>query len=111
MADYRKADILGQVQIAFGQGTGAVRVSHGAAREVRTHYGQLFERSRKAILKAWKDEAVQVLERVRTTGRLAAALTTDQGKTAIEARQVREAARRVERASATIFCEAPLKSE
>jgi len=79
--DYSKEGILAQALIAFGQGMGALRISHNAAKKVQDHYACLFEVHKEDILKTWNEQAVQALERVRAVGRLLNSQVCAQGKT------------------------------
>jgi hypothetical protein len=93
--------ILGQICAAFGQGTGAFRVSGQAVAALRERYQPLVTPD---VLRQWEGVAVQVLERMRAIGRLAAHHTTRRAYTAIGEEDVLRAARTVEAASATPLC-------
>lgn len=93
--------IMNQVFVAFGQGTGPVRVANGACRDLRERYTPRID---EAVLTRWEDEAVQVLERLRAIGRTAAAEAALAGRTALSAQELRTAILRVENQSATPFC-------
>lgn len=98
---HSREEILAQIFVAFGQGTGAIRVQREACAVLAERYG---ERIDEEILATWDTVAVQVLERMRAIGRAAAAEATLAGSTAISAATVREAAVRVEQVSATPLC-------
>ncbi len=88
---YTKDGIIAQVYIAFGQGTGSVRVSHEAALRVGECYSDIFEANKDDILATWETQGVQALERVRAVGRAAASLINAQGRTVIEAKDLEKA--------------------
>jgi hypothetical protein len=94
-------EVMNQVFVAFGQGTGPMRVAHGACRDLRERYTPRVD---EAVLARWEDEAVQVLERIRAIGRTAAAEAALAGRTAISAADLRAAALRVEEVSGTPIC-------
>ncbi len=96
-----KRRILAQVLVAFGQGTGLVRVSRKACGELLRHYEPLIE---ELIESSWDHDGVQALERVRSTGRLAVHRMTLKGRTFINETDVVEAYTQVERISATSIC-------
>jgi hypothetical protein len=102
---YTQEGIMAQIYVAFGQGTGAVRVSQGAALEL---YNLYFAAIPPAI-ESWGTEAAQVLERIRAIGRLAAIQMTLSGETAISAEGVQSAAVIVQLKSDTDFCPPPPK--
>jgi hypothetical protein len=78
---YTQEGIMAQIWVAFGQGTGTTRVSQKA---VMALHGRYFAHIAKTgIAAAWGDEAVQVLERIRAIGRLAALTTSQRGATTI----------------------------
>ena len=55
---YTQEGIMAQIWIAFGQGAGAIRVSHEAALELqRWYYGAI---TTEVVDKRWKTDAVQV---------------------------------------------------
>lgn len=96
-----KGKILAQILIAFGQGTGPVRVSRNACAALIQHYEPLID---DAVEESWEGEGVQALERVRTTGRLAAHTMTEKARTCINEDDVKVAYSRVEKVSATSIC-------
>jgi hypothetical protein len=93
--------LLGQACIAFGQGTGTLRVTREAVAALRERYDAMVTED---LVERWDTVAVQVLERVRATGRLAAHLATGAARTAILAEDVKRAAVAVEEESGTEFC-------
>lgn len=96
--------VMNQVFVAFGQGTGPLRVAQGACRDLRERYTPRID---EAVLARWADEAVQVLERIRAIGRAAAAEASLAGRTAITTQELRTAILRVEAQSGTPICPAP----
>jgi hypothetical protein len=94
-------EVLSQMLVAFGQGTGAMRVSHDACLAFRARYESWID---ERILGVWGAAAVQILERVRAIGRLLAAHTGLEGRTAIAAAGVEEAARFVEETEDCPYC-------
>lgn len=87
--------LLAQVFLAFGQGTGPVRVSRAGASVLRSHY-----MARTDFVAAWETLAVQTLERVRAMGRMAARLATGRGATAVSGEDVLAATTTVDRSAA-----------
>ena len=100
--EYSQQDVLNQCLVAFGQGTGCVRVSSGACREFLGLVGQVAEQ--RELHKDWGEIAVQMLERMRTIGRVAAGLLLAEGRVHIEERDVVVAFRRVQVGSKSIDC-------
>ena len=101
---YTKEGIMAQVWIAFGQGTGAVRVSQDAAMELhRWYYSAITDE----LLEKWDTEALQVLDRIRAIGSLSALMTIQQGSPTIRAKVVYEAAVQVQLRSDTPYCPPP----
>ncbi|MDP9120313.1 MAG: hypothetical protein M3O15_02935 [Acidobacteriota bacterium] len=78
---YTQEGIMAQVYVAFGQGTGPVRVSQDVCDELRKVYFPMTERA----LPLWETEAVQALERIRALGRLLAHKAIASGQTSITA--------------------------
>jgi hypothetical protein len=102
---YTKDGIMAQILVAFGQGTGTVRVSHDAAVELHSRY---FDKITTDVINNWDREGVQVLERIRAIGRLMAHDTIQTGATAIlGAGAVNTAAPTVELKSQTTLCGGP----
>ncbi len=104
MATYTDMDLICQTMVAFGQGARDMRISHKACRAVLARYQPWIEK--KAIRDMWEKEAVQILERIKALGRLAADCATKKGRTAIQDDDVEESIPVMERASATMLCEA-----
>jgi len=98
---YTQDGIMAQIWVAFGQGTGSMRVEQEAALELRTLYYDLIDA---AIIADWETIAVQILERMRAIGRLAASTATDVGATAITAEDVASSAQTVQQSSGTPQC-------
>jgi hypothetical protein len=96
-----EAVILGQVCVAFGQGTGAMRVAREAVAALGERYGAVLTDE---VVRQWDAVAVQVLERMRAIGRLAAHLATAAARTAIGREDVLRAALAVEVESDTDLC-------
>jgi hypothetical protein len=101
--DYTRDGIMAQVWIAFGQGTGAVRVSQAAALELHRWY---YDAITDEVVKNWGTWALQVLDRIRAIGSLAALKAIQQGSPTISAMMVFEAAVRVQIESDTPICPA-----
>ena len=95
---------MAQIYVAFGQGTGAVRVSQDACKVLRKRY---YGRIDPSIVDSWETTAVQVLERFRALGRLMAMNAGLAGRTNIVGSDVETAAVLVERQSGTPFCPPP----
>jgi hypothetical protein len=98
---YTSDGIMAQVLVAFGQGTGAMRVQHDAALALRDLYSKSVT---PAVLEAWPTLSAQALERVRAVGRLAAAKAAGRGDTAINAGDVTSSASTVHMVSQTDLC-------
>jgi hypothetical protein len=103
-AAYTRQGILDQILVAFGQGTGAVRVAREAAAALRDRYEPYVD---ERVLEKWGDVAVQILERIRAMGRLAALRATEGASTVITRTQVTTAIDNVEKVSLTDFCPPP----
>jgi hypothetical protein len=101
---YTKEGILAQVCVAFGQGTGEVRVSQEACIALYDRYSRMITED---ALAHWDTYAVQVLERIRALGRMVAAQSHLAGRTVISADQVATAAPQVEINSDTALCGPP----
>ncbi|HZF11643.1 MAG TPA: hypothetical protein VFE33_22895 [Thermoanaerobaculia bacterium] len=101
---YTREGILAQVCVAFGQGTGEVRVSQEACTALYDRYSRMVTDD---AIANWDKYAVQALERIRALGRMVAAQTHLAGKTVISADQVTIAAPQVEINSDTILCGPP----
>jgi hypothetical protein len=99
---YTQEGIMAQVSIAFGQGTGAVRVSQEAALELRRWYWNAI--TPEVIDTEWALWSLQVLDRIRAIGSLAALKATQAGSPTISAQQVYESAVAVQLLSDTSLC-------
>jgi len=100
-AAYTVQGILDQILVAFGQGTGIMRVARSAAAALRDRYEPYVDERALAL---WGEEGVQVLERIRAIGRLAALRTVEGASTVITRPVVAAAAENVESVSKTLFC-------
>jgi hypothetical protein len=98
---YTREGIMAQIYVAFGQGTGYVRVSQEVCAALRSRY---YHRIDKAAIRDWGTLAVQILERFRALGRLMAINAGLAGRTSLAATDVESAARIVERESGTPLC-------
>lgn len=96
-----KRKILAQVLVAFGQGTGPVRVSREACAALVAHYEPMIE---PAIEISWEIDGVQALERIRATGRSAVYKMVRDGRTSISVDDVCESYEQVEKVSSTSIC-------
>ena len=99
---YTQEGIMAQIWIAFGQGAGAIRVSHDAAMELHRWYYEAI--TPEIIHERWRTDAVQVLDRMRAIGRLAALKAAGAGSTVITPRDIHESACRVQAVSLTPLC-------
>lgn len=98
---YTQDGVMAQIYVAFGQGTGTVRVAQDVCTELRQlYYGRITD----AVLADWDTLAVQVLERFRALGRLMAANAATAGKTALAGADVAAAAGMVEKQSSSDLC-------
>lgn len=102
--DYTPDGIMAQIYVAFGQGTGAVRVSQDVCAALRDRY---YARIDDAVVKGWEALAGQILERFRALGRLMALNAGMAGKTRIAGADVERAALMVEFESRTPLCPPP----
>jgi hypothetical protein len=99
---YTQDGIMGQIWIVFGQGAGAIRVSHEAAMELHRWY---YNRIDQDILdNQWETQAVHVLERIRAIGSLAALKARTAGATEISKDDVYDSAVTVQATSDTNIC-------
>ena len=98
---YTQDGIMAQVYVAFGQGTGAIRVSQEAALEVHRWY---YNAITPAVVADWGTVALQVLDRIRAIGSLAALKAILQGSPTITAMQVYDSAVQVQLESDTPIC-------
>ncbi|HXO19045.1 MAG TPA: hypothetical protein VOA87_03875, partial [Thermoanaerobaculia bacterium] len=67
---YSRDGVMAQIWVAFGQGTGTVRISQEATLALRELYYDAITDD--IVQRIWATAAVQVLERIRAIGRLAA---------------------------------------
>ena len=98
---YTQDGIMAQVYVAFGQGTGAIRVSQEAALELHRWY---YNAITPAVVADWGITALQVLDRIRAIGSLAALKAILQGSPTITVMLVYEAAVQVQLESDTPIC-------
>ena len=99
---YTRDGIMAQIWVAFGQGTGPVRVSQDAAMELhRWYYNAISDAT---VEKYWEVEKVAVLERIRVIGRFAEASATAAGSTMISPADVDDAVKKVQATSETWLC-------
>ena len=98
---YTKDGIMAQVYVAFGSGTGAIRVSQEAALELHRWY---YNAITPAVVADWGNVALQVLDRIRAIGSLAALKAILQGSPTITVMQVYESAVQVQLESDTPIC-------
>jgi hypothetical protein len=98
---YTQNGIMAQIYVAFGQGTGAIRVSQDVCAAL---HGRYYKSIDAACIQDWESLAGQVLERFRALGRLMASNAVAAGKTNVAGADVESAARLVERESRTPLC-------
>ena len=99
---YTKQDVINQSLVAFGQGTNFMRVSSLACREfVRL---MLVTANEHDLHEDWGEIAVQLLERVRSIGRVTQAWAIEDGDTVIREANIRRAFRKVGLTSKTDKC-------
>lgn len=84
------ADIAGQVYVAFGQGTGQLRLSSEAIRAVREYF---LPRAHSEVFRQWQEWQDQALSRVRAIGRMAAGHARNRESELLEAEDFLYAAR------------------
>ena len=102
---YTQEGIMAQILVSFGQGTGMIRVSQDAALELRRWY---FDAITPQIVNTqWATQGVQVLDRIRAIGSLAALKATGSGSTAISSQDVYDSALTVQLTSDTELCPPP----
>ncbi len=99
---YTQEGIMAQIWIAFGQGAGAIRVSQEAAMELQRWYHDAI--TPEIVNQRWKTDAVQVLDRIRAIGRLAALKAAGAGSTVIKPEDVYDSASTVQQMSLTPLC-------
>lgn len=102
---YTQEGIMAQIWIAFGQGAGAIRVTQDAAMELRRWYFDAI--TPQVVDVEWETSAIQVLDRIRAIGSLAAMKATSVGATAIVPQDVYESAVTVQDSSGTPLCPDP----
>ena len=101
MSDAEKVEeMLGQVLVAFGQGTGAIRVPRTTVAAIRSRYLGMKDRA----LPVWDKEGTEALDRIRIVGRLAAQKAVGRGANAVTAEDFVTAAGIVEPESGTSIC-------
>jgi hypothetical protein len=99
---YTQEGIMAQILVAFGQGTGTIRVSQDAALELRRWY---FDAITPTIIDTqWETQAGQLLERARAIGSLAALKATGTGNTTVSPQNVYDSASTVQIVSMTDLC-------
>ncbi len=99
---YTQEGIMAQIWIAFGQGAGAIRVSQDAALELRRWYFDAI--TPQIVSTEWGTQGVQVLDRIRAIGSLAATKAVLAGSTAISPQDVYDSATTVQLTSDTELC-------
>ncbi len=99
---YTQEGIMAQIWIAFGQGAGAIRVTQDAAMELRRWYYDAI--TPEVVEEQWETSALQVLDRIRAIGSLAAMKATSIGATAITPQDVYDSASQVQDTSNTALC-------
>jgi hypothetical protein len=99
---YTQDGIMAQIWVAFGQGTGTIRVSQEAALELRRWYFDAI--TPEIVAGTWDTAALQVLDRIRVIGSLAALKAVSAGAVAISSRNVYDAAATVQESSGTPLC-------
>ena len=99
---YTQEGIMAQVLVAFGQGTGCARVSQKAALALQGRYFDHIQTS--GIIKVWKQNAIQVLERIRLIGKIAVMISIQRGDTTISEADVQIAMVKAEVESDTSWC-------
>lgn len=102
---YTQEGIMAQIWIAFGQGSGAIRVSQEAALELRRWYHDAI--TAQIIDLEWATQAIQVLDRIRAIGALAALKATLSASTVITPQNVYDSAAEVQLTSDTDLCPPP----
>lgn len=98
---YTQEGIMAQIWVAFGQGTGSLRVSQEAVMVLHAQYNNAITAD---VVDAWKDEAANILERIRAIGRLAALTAVTRGDSVIKAGDVKNAIGPVQAESDTERC-------
>jgi hypothetical protein len=98
-SDKREA-VMAQIYVAFGQGTGEIRVAREACLAIRAQVVSQLD----TMMVNWDSEAVQILERVRVVGRAARQRAVTRYDTVVLAEDVNFVAPQVRSVSATPFC-------
>ena len=99
--DEAKLQILLQAMVAFGHGTGGVRVSRETVAAMWDHYSGIF---RPEMVTEWAASGAQALERVEVTARLATQRAIQAGRTSVAREDFAAAAKQVESTSLTPWC-------
>jgi len=99
---YTQEGIMAQIWVAFGQGTGMTRTSQKAVMVLHERYFGHIDKS--GVFPVWGQQAVQVLERIRTIGKFAALQALQRGDTTISEGDVNAAIEAVELDSDTDYC-------
>ena len=99
---YTQEGIMAQIWVAFGQGTGCARVSQKAVMALHARYFNHIKTS--DVIKVWNENAMQVLERIRLIGKIAALIAIQRGDTTISEADVQIAIVKVEVESDTSWC-------
>lgn len=100
----KEEKILAQIYVAFGQGTGEIRVARGACNALCAQALPRLE----ALQAGWDTDAVQILERVRAMGRSARQRAVMRFDTVVRAQDVELVAAQVMAVSATPACPGPV---
>ena len=101
---YTEEGMIAQALIAFGQGMGAVRISHDTAVLVRALYSKLLAAKKEEIFADWEKDGVHALERVRAAGRAAANKLSLRAGTMVSSEDVEQAVREASVESSTGWC-------
>lgn len=102
---YTKDGIMAQIYVAFGQGAGAIRVTQEAALELHRWYYDAI--TPQIVDVEWSIWALQILDRIRAIGSLAAVKATTSGSVSITPNDVYASALQVQATSDTDFCPPP----
>jgi hypothetical protein len=92
--------VMAQIYVAFGQGTGEIRVAKEACLAVRAQVISQLD----TMVVNWDAEAVQILERVRAVGRAARQRAVMRYDTVVLAQDVDLVAPQVRSVSGTALC-------
>lgn len=96
-----KEEAMGQIFVAYGHGTGSLRTSRATVAALRGRYFGQLDTMTEAT---WEQEAVEILERIRAIGRLAAQKAIERGDTVVSPTDFDPAASTVEVTSQTEYC-------